>query len=74
MAPNDIYSKNWRHIHNISELLLGGTQAHMDVKTSLSASERIVIVPLDVGEVIPPRLSSATRYWLCLLAQRTLGL
>ena len=56
MAANDIYSKNWRHIHNISELLLGGAQAHMDVETSLSASEGIVIVPLDVGEVIPPSL------------------
>ena len=74
MAANDIYSKNWRHIHNISELLLGGAQAHMDLETSLSASEGIVIVPLDVGEVIPPQLWSATRYWLCLLAQRTLGL
>ena len=76
MAANYIYSKNWRNIHNISELLLGGAQAHMDVETSLSASEGIVIiiVPLDVGEVIPPRLWSATRYWLCLLAQRTLGL
>ena len=56
MAANDIYSKNWRHIHSISELLLGGVQAQMDVETSLSASEGIVIVPLDVGEVIPPRL------------------
>ena len=74
MAANDIYSKNWRHIHNISELLLGGAQAHMDLETSLSASEGIAIVPLDVGEVIPPQLWSATSYWLFLLAQRTLGL
>ena len=59
---------------NSSELLLEGAQGHMDVETSLSASEGTVIVQLDVGEVIPPWLLSATRYRLCLLAQRTLGL
>ena len=74
MAAIDIYSKNWLHIHNSSELLLEGAQCHMDVETSLSASEGTVIVELDVGEVILPWLLSATRYWLCLLAQRTLGL
>ena len=41
MAANDIYSKNWRHIHNISELLLGGAQADMDVETSPILRDRV---------------------------------
>lgn len=54
VAHNNIKRRGmiFLHIHNISELLLGGEQVHMGMETSLSAIEGTALVLLSVEEAI----------------------